>query len=100
MKIWIPIIIAVIVILAVAGLLPLPGQKDNVTTHSQPGTSPQVEAPTGPAPSPPSQAGADAKAPPPGGNPSAPPGGPSESVSDHTVTHEAGTQGAASGSAR
>ena len=99
MKIWIPIAIAVIVILAVAGLLPLPGQKDNVTIHSQPG-APQVEAPTGPGPSPPSQAGADAKAPPPGGNPAAPPGGFSGSTSGHTVTGEAGTQGAATGSAR
>lgn len=99
MKIWIPIAIAVIVILAVAGLLPLPGQKDNVTTHSQPG-SPQVEAPTGPAPSPPSQAGADAKAPPPGGNPAASPGGPSGSTSDYTVSGDATTRGAESGSAR
>ena len=53
MKVWIPIAIIVIVLFAVAGLMPLPGQKDNVTTHSQPsapGTSPQVEAPTGPPP--------------------------------------------------
>jgi hypothetical protein len=99
MKIWIPIAIAVIVVLAVAGLLPLPGQKDNVTPHSQPG-APQVEAPTGPPPSPPSQAGAGATVPPPGGNPALPPGGPSSSTSDHTVTGEAGTRGAETGSAR
>ena len=47
MKIWIPIAILVIVLLAFAGLLPLPGQKDNVTPSTQPG-SPQVEAPKGP----------------------------------------------------
>ena len=47
MKIWIPVAILVIVLLAFAGLLPLPGQKDNVTPSTQPG-SPQVEAPKGP----------------------------------------------------
>ena len=47
MKIWIPVAILVIVVLAFAGLLPLPGQKDNVTPMTQPG-SPQVEAPKGP----------------------------------------------------
>jgi hypothetical protein len=79
MKIWIPIAIAVIVLLAFAGLLPLPGQKDNVTTHSQPappGTSPQVEAPTGPPPSPPSQPGAGGTPPPPGGKPTPASGSP------------------------
>lgn len=51
MKIWIPIAILVIVAMAFAGLLPLPGQKDNVTTHTQPappGTSPVPTPPQGP----------------------------------------------------
>ena len=43
-------IIAIVVILF-AGLLPLPGQKDNVTIHNQPsppGQTPEPKAPTGP----------------------------------------------------
>jgi hypothetical protein len=47
MKIWIAVAILVIVLLAFAGLLPLPGQKDNVTPMTQPG-SPSVTAPKGP----------------------------------------------------
>src|SRR5690606_15388312 len=92
MKIWIPLAIIVIVLLAVAGLLPLPGQKDNVTPHSQPaagGSAPKVEAPTGPAPSPPSQVGAGATQPPPGGTPAGTPGSTAESASDHTMTGSA-----------
>ena len=105
MKIWIPVAIVVIVLLAVAGLLPLPGQKDNVTPHSEPAAAegvgaPQPKAPVGPPPSPPSQAGANAEAPPPGGKPTPSPGGPSDSVSGHTVTGDAPTRGAESGSAR
>jgi hypothetical protein len=44
--------IVAIIALLFAGLLPLPGQKDNVTIHSQPsppGQSPAPTAPTGPA---------------------------------------------------
>ena len=52
MKIWIAVALIAIVLLAFAGLLPLPGQKDNVTPMTQPGSSPQVEAPKGPAQAP------------------------------------------------
>ena len=70
---WIIIAIVAIVIALFAGLLPLPGQKDNVTPHVQPsapGTQPQVEAPKGPPPSPPADPGASVTQPPPGGTPS------------------------------
>lgn len=56
---WMVIAVIVIIVALVAGLLPLPGQKDNVTPHSQPapaGQSPQPTVPTGP----------PAKQPPPG----------------------------------
>lgn len=75
MKIWIPVAILVIVLMLFAGLIPLPGQKDNETLLTQPGT-PQVEAPTGPAASPPAQVGAGATPPPPGGDPAPHPGMP------------------------
>ena len=55
------VIVAVIAIVAVlfAGLLPLPGQKDNVTPHSQPAPSAAVPPPpVGPAEMP--ATGADA----------------------------------------
>lgn len=97
MKIWIPVAIVVIFLLAVAGLLPLPGQKDNVTPHSQPsaaGTSPQVEPPTGPPPSPAAQVGAGATQPPPGGTPSASPGGVSNATSGQTMTGDTPQRGA------
>jgi hypothetical protein len=48
---WIIIAIAAIVVALFAGLLPLPGQKDNVTPQSQPapaGTSPTPDLPKGP----------------------------------------------------
>jgi len=48
---WIILAIIAIVILLVAGLLPLPGQKDNVTPMTQPapaGTSPTPAPPKGP----------------------------------------------------
>jgi hypothetical protein len=87
MKIWIPVAIFVIVLLAFAGLLPLPGQKDNTTPHTQPSqTSPQVDAPKGPPPSPPSQAGAGGTQPPPGGTPAPTPGGPTDATSGQTMT--------------
>lgn len=76
---WIIVAIVAIVVLTFAGLLPLPGQKDNVTSHSQPsapGQSPVVEAPQGPPASAPSQPGQGTQ-PPPGGTPSASPGSPS-----------------------
>jgi hypothetical protein len=97
MKIWIPVAIVVIFLLAVAGLLPLPGQKDNVTPHSQPsaaGTQPEVQAPTGPAPSPAAQAGAGATTPPPGGAPSASPGGTTNATSGQTMTGDTPQRGA------
>jgi hypothetical protein len=89
MKIWIPIAIVAIFLLAVAGLLPLPGQKDNVTPHSQPGASPHVEAPKGPPPSPPAQVGAGATTPPPGGTPSGTPGTATSAASGQTMTGSA-----------
>ena len=47
---WIIIAIVAIVIVLFAGLLPLPGQKDNVTPATQPGSSSSSApaAPTGP----------------------------------------------------
>ena len=52
MKIWIGLgVVAVILVMLFAGLLPLPGQKDNVTPMTQPapaGTSPPAELPKGP----------------------------------------------------
>jgi hypothetical protein len=36
---WIVLGFIVIVLMLIAGLLPLPGQKDNVTPHSQPSPS-------------------------------------------------------------
>ncbi len=51
MKIWIGVAIVAIIVMALAGFLPLPGQKDNVTPHTQPapaGTSPPAELPKGP----------------------------------------------------
>jgi hypothetical protein len=96
MKIWIPIIIVVIALLAFAGLLPLPGQKDNVTPHTQPstsGASPQATAPKGPPPSPPSEPGGGTQ-PPPGGTPSATPGGPADATSGQTMTGASPQRGA------
>jgi hypothetical protein len=86
MTTWVIVAIVAIVILLFAGLLPLPGQKDNVTPHTQPsapGTSPQAQAPKGPPPSPPSEPGRGTQ-PPPGGTPAASPGGPTDATSDHT----------------
>ena len=85
---WVIIAIVAIVILMFAGLLPLPGQKDNVTPHTQPsapGTQPQATLPSGPPTSPPSEPGAGTP-PPPGGTPSPSPGGPTTSASDQTMT--------------
>jgi hypothetical protein len=51
MTTWIIVAIVGIIVLLFAGLLPLPGQKDKVTSHSEPaptGQSPQPEAPKGP----------------------------------------------------
>ena len=86
---WIIIAIVAIVIALFAGLLPLPGQKDNVTPSTQPsppGTQPQVEAPTGPPPSPMADPGAGGTNPPPGGTPEPSPGGPADSTSSQTMT--------------
>ena len=86
---WIIIAIIAIVVALFAGLLPLPGQKDNVTPSVQPsapGTQPKVEAPTGPPPSPPADANAGGGTPPPGGKPQASPGGPTDTVSGQTMT--------------
>jgi hypothetical protein len=50
--VWVIVGIGVIIAVLFAGLLPLPGQKDNPTPREQPspaGTSPQPTAPTGPA---------------------------------------------------
>jgi hypothetical protein len=88
---WIIVAVIGIVVLLFAGLLPLPGQKDNVTPHTEPsppGASPQARAPTGPAPSPSSEAGAGTQ-PPPGGTPSASPGSATGGTSSHTVTDAA-----------
>jgi hypothetical protein len=85
---WIIIAIIAIVVLLFAGLLPLPGQKDNVTPNVQPsppGTQPQVEAPKGPPPSAPSEPGAGTQ-PPPGGTPSASPGSATNAASGQTMT--------------
>jgi flagellar basal body-associated protein FliL len=74
---WIIIAVVVIVVLLFAGLLPMPGQKNNTTPNVQPsapGTQPAAEAPKGPTPSAPADAGANVTAPPPGGAPSASPG--------------------------
>lgn len=103
MKIWIPVAIVAIFLLAVAGLLPLPGQKDNVTPHSQPasaGAAPQAEAPKGPPPSPPAQVGAGATNPPPGGTPEPSPGGTTSATSNQTMTGASPTRSAESSSAR
>jgi hypothetical protein len=88
---WIIIAVIAIVVMLFAGLLPLPGQKDKVTPHVQPsppGTQPQVEAPKGPPPSPPSEAGAGTQ-PPPGGTPAASPGGATNAASGQTMTDSA-----------
>src|SRR5687767_9748449 len=85
MKIWIPVALVAIVLLLFAGLLPMPGQKDNVTPHTQPGTSPQVEAPKGPPPSPSNEAGRGTQ-PPPGGTPSPSPGSANSASSGQTMT--------------
>jgi hypothetical protein len=46
---WIIVGVVAIVVILFAGLLPLPGQKDNVTPSTQPGSSASVPpAPTGP----------------------------------------------------
>ena len=71
---WIILAIVAIVVALFAGLLPLPGQKDNTTPHTQPsapGTQPKVEAPKGPPPSPPADASVGGGTPPPGGTPAA-----------------------------
>ena len=73
LRTWIILAVVGIVILLFAGLLPLPGQKDNVTPHSQPsepGTSPQAELPKGP----PSTAAGPGTQPLPGGMPESSPG--------------------------
>lgn len=83
---WIIIAVLAIVVLVFAGLLPLPGQKDNVTSHSQPaaaGGQPTAQAPKGPPPSPPSEPDKGTQ-PPPGGTPSSSPGSPTESTSSAT----------------
>jgi len=83
---WIIVAIAAIVVLLFAGLLPMPGQKDKVTPHSEPspaGTSPQAEAPKGPPASPPSEPGKGTQ-PPPGGTPAASPGSVTDSASAQT----------------
>lgn len=88
MKIWIGIAIAVVVLMAFAGLLPLPGQKDNVTPHSDPamaGKGPDVQPPVGPAPSPPAQLGGGVP-PAPGGDPTARAGRPTGETSEYTAT--------------
>jgi hypothetical protein len=86
---WIIIAVVAIVILLFAGLLPLPGQKDNTTPSVQPsapGTQPAAEAPKGPPPSPPADATANVTQPPPGGTPSASPGGATDKASGQTMT--------------
>jgi hypothetical protein len=88
---WIIVAVVAIIVMLFAGLLPLPGQKDNVTPHVQPsapGTQPQAEAPKGPPPSPPSEAGAGTQ-PPPGGTPSATPGSATNAASGQTMTDSA-----------
>jgi hypothetical protein len=88
---WIIVAIVAIVVMMFAGLLPLPGQKDNVTPHTQPappGTSPTAELPKGPPPSPPSEPGRGTQ-PPPGGTPSASPGGATGATSGATLTDQA-----------
>jgi hypothetical protein len=85
---WIIVAIVAIVVLVFAGLLPLPGQKDNVTPHSQPasaGGEPTAEAPKGPPASPPSEPGRGTQ-PPPGGTPSSSPGSAAGGTSSGTVT--------------
>lgn len=85
---WIIVAVLAIVVLMFAGLLPLPGQKDNVTSHSQPapsGQSPVAELPKGPPPSPPSEPGQGTQ-PPPGGTPAATPGSATGGTSSATVT--------------
>ena len=100
MRIWIPIAILAIVLIAFAGLAPLPGQKDNTTAHTQPTQqSPQVEAPKGPPPSPPSEAGQGTQ-PPPGGTASATPGGPTDKLSNQTMTGASPNRDAQSSAAR
>lgn len=50
--IWVVIGVVVIAIVLMAGILPLPGQKDAPTPYNQPsapGTSPQPTQPRGPA---------------------------------------------------
>lgn len=50
--VWVIVGIAVIVAMLFSGLLPLPGQKDNVTPTAQPsppGKSPEPTRPSGPA---------------------------------------------------
>jgi hypothetical protein len=88
---WIIVAIIAIVVLMFAGLLPLPGQKNNVTPHSQPapeGQSPMAEVPKGPPPSPPSQPG-EGTQPPPGGTPSGSPGNTTGATSSATDTSQA-----------
>ena len=71
---WIIVAVLAIVVLMFAGLLPMPGQKDNVTAHSQPaaaGGQPSAQAPKGPPASPPSEPGQGTQ-PPPGGTPGSP----------------------------
>jgi hypothetical protein len=100
MRIWIPIAILAIVLIAFAGLAPLPGQKDNATPHTQPSNqSPQVQAPKGPPPSPPSEAGRGTQ-PPPGGTPAASPGGPTDKASGQTMTSASPKRDADSPAAR
>jgi hypothetical protein len=75
---WIIVAVLAIVVLVFAGLLPLPGQKDNVTPHSQPaagGGAPTAQAPKGPPPSAPNEPGQGTQ-PPAGGTPSPSPGSP------------------------
>ena len=64
---WVIVAVVAIIVLLFSGLLPLPGQKDNVTPHSQPspeGKSPMAELPKGASPSPPSEAGQGTQPPP------------------------------------
>ena len=85
---WIIVAIIGIAILLFAGLLPLPGQKDNVTPHTQPsppGQSPEARTPVGPPPSPSSEPG-QGTTPPPGGAPTGTPGSATSATSGQTMT--------------
>jgi hypothetical protein len=48
-SVWLIVGLIAVVALAFIGLAPLPGQKDNVTVHSQPSADVKPTSPTGPA---------------------------------------------------